>query len=102
MATSLIVGLGRSGVGLHLPAVRRLPRELRDPTRPVLGWDPAVGSGTEVPGVATVASAAEAAARADPTTTVTHVCTPPQDRADVLAALAAYGFRCFVIEKPLA
>ena len=102
MATSLIVGLGRAAAGLHLPALRRLPPELRDPAEPVLGWDPAVRAGTEVPGVVGVTSAADAAARTDPATTVTHVCTPPRDRAAVLAVLAAHGFRCFVVEKPLA
>ncbi|MFC3993342.1 Gfo/Idh/MocA family oxidoreductase [Actinoplanes siamensis] len=102
MSGSLIVGLGRSGAGLHLPALRRLPPELRDPMRPVLGWDPAVGSRAETAGVTVVASPAEAATRLDPATTVTHVCMPPRGRATVLAALAACGFRRFVIEKPLA
>jgi predicted dehydrogenase len=102
MLTSLIIGLGRAGAGLHLPALRRLPESLRDPGSDVLGLDPGIAPGAAFPGLTLVASARDAAVRTDPATTVVHLCTPPTARATVVAELAAHGFRRFLIEKPLA
>ncbi|WP_052720775.1 Gfo/Idh/MocA family oxidoreductase [Actinoplanes rectilineatus] len=102
MPASLIVGLGRAGSGLHLPALHRLPAAIRAPGDPVLGLDPHLDPGADLPGLTRVTSVAEAASRADAATTVVHLCTPPTDRAEIAATLAAYGFRRLIVEKPLA
>jgi len=102
MLTSLIVGLGRAGAGLHLPALHRLPPSLRDPGSDILGLDPGIAPGAGITGLTMVASARDAAVRCDPATSVVHLCTPPTARAAVVAELAEHGFRRFLIEKPLA
>lgn len=100
---SLVIGLGRSGAGLHLPVLRRL-RATAGPglfaDAPIVGCDPAGQRRTE--DVTWVTSVAEAAALLDPTVTVTHVCTPPTARVAVLTDLARHGFRNVIVEKPLA
>ncbi|WP_028647122.1 oxidoreductase [Nocardiopsis sp. CNT312] len=101
MLHTLIVGLGRSGEGLHLPSLAKA-RD-REPTLfapgPVLGFDPFL---PPVDGVLAVGSLAEAADRARPEDTVVHLCTPPHVRSGLLAALAETGYRRVIVEKPLA
>jgi predicted dehydrogenase len=102
MPHTLVVGLGRSGAGLHVPVLDRLrrthPALFSD--HPTVGFDPrrdlAVGNGIIVD------SLRQAAALLSPEDTVVHVCTPPTVRAPVLAGLAELGFRRLVVEKPLA
>jgi predicted dehydrogenase len=98
---SLIIGLGRSGAGLHLPVLLRL-RATPGPftPAPVIGVDPA--GGPDVPGLRHVPSIRHAAHLLDPRRTVVHVCTPPTTRAAVLTELAGHGFRNVLVEKPLA
>jgi hypothetical protein len=80
---SLIIGLGKSGAGLHLPVLLRLPG-----TRvPVVGVDPA--GVPDVPGLLAAPSIVDAARLLDPRDTVVHVCTPPTARVRVLTELAA-------------
>lgn len=93
---SLIIGLGRSGAGLHLRALLRL----RCGGSPVVGVDPA--GVPDVPGLVAARSVAHAARLLDTGDTVVHVCTPPTTRVPVLAELAAHGFRDVLVEKPLA
>src|SRR6266498_95970 len=85
---SFVVGLGRSGAGLHLPVLRRtagLPnaRQLLG-TEPPLVFDPRGLPGGEprgpLTGVTATRSLAEAAALAQTDRTVVHVCTPPTAR----------------------
>lgn len=93
---SLIIGLGKSGAGLHLPVLLRA----RGDRVPVVGVDP---SGVpDVPGLLAAPSIADAARLLDPRDTVVHVCTPPTIRASVLIELAEHGFRHVLVEKPLA
>ncbi|QHC32957.1 Gfo/Idh/MocA family oxidoreductase [Streptomyces sp. HF10] len=110
MLQPLVVGLGRSGSGLHLKTLARLARRTEaagDPlvALPVVGCDPRA----EAPGNAGAAGALtafgtldEALARIDPAATVAHVCTPPRLRYDVIARLAGHGIRRLIVEKPLA
>lgn len=103
MLHSLILGMGRAGRGLHLPALVRTrtlspgpfapgPVIAHDPFRPPLCLADVVTAGT----------LEEAAALAPPHRTVAHVCTPPQIRLTVLERLAGLGYRKIIVEKPLA
>lgn len=105
MFQTLIVGLGRSGRGLHLPVLSRArvtegyKHLFAD--RPVVTFDP-YSPGCGLPGTVLAGSLAEAADMTDPGRTVVHVCTPPAARVEVLEQLARFGFRKVLVEKPLA
>jgi predicted dehydrogenase len=107
MPHTVVVGLGRSGAGLHVPVLARLRRtcpELFGP-HPIVGFDPRAGlAQRDDPGGAVVVadSLDRLASLVPPEDTVVHVCTPPGVRVTVLASLAAQGFRRMVVEKPLA
>jgi predicted dehydrogenase len=102
---TLIVGLGRSGAGLHVPALTRarasLPAGLPFDSRPFITFDTRIGL-EPLLGTVRTGSLAAAAAMTDPESTVVHLCTPPTARAEVLTDLARYGFRKILIEKPMA
>ncbi|MFD9813452.1 hypothetical protein [Streptomyces sp. NPDC059080] len=103
MLRTLLVGLGRSGTGLHLPVLLRARRA--EPglfaAGPVVGVDP--GRTPAAPDGLTVAAGLRDARRLlDPDRTVVHLCTPPAVRDGVLEEVAALGFRRLVVEKPLA
>jgi predicted dehydrogenase len=103
MLRTLIIGLGRAGADLHLPVMRRL-RSGPGPWRssvPVVGYDPAVSPDALPPGIRLVDSLAEARSLLDPTTTVVHLCTPPEVRLEVLRELAELGFDLILMEKPI-
>ncbi|WP_062210045.1 Gfo/Idh/MocA family protein [Streptomyces sp. NBRC 109706] len=109
MLQTLVVGLGRSGRGLHLPVLNRLREralpavdaDLFDPGPP-LGYDPLpLPEGSAARGFTPVASLAEARDRLDPARTVVHLCTPPTERVELMAELIGLGFRSFVVEKPI-
>ncbi|AKH82327.1 hypothetical protein AA958_08905 [Streptomyces sp. CNQ-509] len=105
MLRTFIVGLGRSGRELHLPVLLRLRRRFPDlfSASPPLGYDtgPAGGPDDDAE-IETVGSLAAARLRLDPAATLVHVCTPPGERAGVLAALGELGFVNVLVEKPLA
>ncbi|CND50176.1 Uncharacterised protein [Mycobacterium tuberculosis] len=103
MLHTLIVGMGRSGQGLHLPALARV--RAADPgllaRTPVVAVDP-FRPPAGVPGVVAAGTLDEAARLRPPARTVVHLCTPPGTRASVLAGLARLGYRKIIVEKPLA
>ena len=105
MLQTLIVGLGRSGRGLHLPVLSRA--RAMEATKhlfadgPVVAFDPAGPEG-ELPGTVLASSLTEAADLTDPDRTVVHLCTPPTARIEVLEQLACLGFQKVLVEKPLA
>lgn len=92
----LIVGLGRSGAGLHLKVLQRIP------TGPPVACDPRPEAGRDLHGVTVTRSLADAARLLTPAHTVVHVCTPPATRPAVIAELAAHGFTKLLVDKPLA
>lgn len=100
----LVVGLGRAGAGLHLPALARIRRDgsaravLDD--APPLTFDVCPGRGGGLGAV--VDSLAQAASTTSPDRTVVHLCTPPTQRLESFACLAGLGYRRFIVEKPLA
>ncbi|GHE41446.1 Gfo/Idh/MocA family protein [Streptomyces capitiformicae] len=110
MLQPLVVGLGRSGSGLHLNTLGRLARRTAatgDPlvALPAVGCDPRAGGlrTLGMPGEVTAVTTLEQALQhVDPATAVVHVCTPPRLRHDLLAELAGHGFRRMIVEKPLA
>ncbi|MEU2925974.1 Gfo/Idh/MocA family oxidoreductase [Streptomyces sp. NPDC007251] len=113
MLQPLVVGLGRSGSGLHLRTLTRLARRSGGSggtgdlpvALPAVGCDPRAAALRPacVPGeVTVVATLEEAVAHVEPATAVAHVCTPPGVRHAVVAALAGHGVRRMIVEKPLA
>ncbi|WP_018685766.1 hypothetical protein [Actinokineospora enzanensis] len=111
MLGTLVVGLGRSGAGLHLPVLRRLGqgggRSFGRP--PITVYDPRLRTveitdllGREAADLAVAHSPRHAATLVDPARTVVHLCTGPTARLRPLTELAELGFRRFLVEKPLA
>lgn len=102
---TLVIGLGRSGLGLHLPVLARArvaaaSRHLFG-EEPMLAFDPYAADGTP-PGTIKVTSLTEATRLAEPSRTVVHLCTPPSVRVELLGHIARLGFRKVLVEKPLA
>ncbi|MGM9386536.1 Gfo/Idh/MocA family oxidoreductase [Streptomyces antibioticus] len=107
MERTLIIGLGRAGLGLHGAVLRRLRAAGRHPDlfdpAPVLTFDPlAPEAPARADDLRPVTSIAEARTLLDPERTVVHLCTPPVARLGLLRELAAAGFRRIIVEKPLA
>ncbi|MDQ0994386.1 hypothetical protein [Streptomyces sp. V3I7] len=104
MLQPLVVGLGRSGAGLHLTALARATAQAEHPLtiRPPVACDPRPEAGAGLTGVTVTRALSEAARLTPPETTVVHVCTPPADRVMVLTELAGLGYTRMIVEKPLA
>ncbi|MFV0138022.1 Gfo/Idh/MocA family oxidoreductase [Streptomyces sp. HMX87] len=104
MLQPLIVGLGRSGAGLHLKVLARANSTPDGPffSGPLIACDPRPEAGRGLRGVTVTSSITEAARLVSPPSTVVHVCTPPSSRAPVLTELARLGFTQLLVEKPLA
>jgi predicted dehydrogenase len=105
MPHTVVVGLGRSGAGLHLPVLTRLRAKFPElfGTQPIVGFDLRAGMALRDGGVAVVADSLDRLpALVPPGDTVVHVCTPPATRVAVLGSLAMHGFRRLVVEKPVA
>jgi predicted dehydrogenase len=102
MRHTVLVGLGRSGAGLHAPVLARLRHAQPGlfAAHPIVGFDPRPG--IAVGDVLTVDSLDRVAVLVPPGDAVVHVCTPPGVRVAVLEQLVDLGFRRFVVEKPLA
>ncbi|WP_055523796.1 Gfo/Idh/MocA family oxidoreductase [Streptomyces graminilatus] len=106
MERTLIIGLGRAGLGLHWAVLRRLRAagnhpDLFDPA-PVLTLDPlAPTAAARAEELRPVSSVAHARTLLDPERTVVHLCTPPVARLGLLRELTAAGFRRIIVEKPL-
>lgn len=106
MLRTLIVGLGRAGLGLHWAVLRKLRAAGEHPDlfapAPVLALDPTVVPTATGDGLLPVPSLERAVALLDPAETVVHLCTPPVTRLGLLRELSEAGFRRIVVEKPLA
>ncbi|MFH8659224.1 Gfo/Idh/MocA family oxidoreductase [Streptomyces afghaniensis] len=104
MLYTLIVGLGRSGLGLHVPVLSRarsqVPGTFAD--HPIVGVDPGDTARAERRDLLIADSLRRARDLLDPARTVVHLCTPPAVRAEVLREVAALGFSRILMEKPLA
>jgi len=107
MLRTLIVGLGRAGLGLHWHVLRRLRASEQHAgffsAEPPVACDIRDIRGIAAEnGLVAAGSLAEAPNLLDPATTMVHLCTPPTTRLAALQELAELGFRWMVVEKPLA
>lgn len=103
MLHTLILGLGRAGGELHLPALSRVRLahpELFAPG-PVLAYDP-FRPRFPAADVVVLQYLTEASVWAPPARTVVHLCTPPHLRSGMIERLARSGYRKIIVEKPLA
>jgi predicted dehydrogenase len=106
MQSTLIVGFGRAGRGLHWNVLRRLRGSGEHAglfrAEPPVVWDAKpIDRAVEEEGVRVAGNLDEARALLDPGHTVVHLCTPPAQRLPVLRDLARLGFRQILVEKPL-
>jgi predicted dehydrogenase len=101
---TLIVGLGRAGLGLHAPVLLRARSKVLDTfaDHPIVGVDPGNTPPAEQRDLLVADSLRRACDLLDPAHTVVHLCTPPAVRVEVLREVAALGFSRIVTEKPLA
>ncbi|MEU9184377.1 Gfo/Idh/MocA family oxidoreductase [Streptomyces sp. NPDC048484] len=104
MLQPLVVGLGRSGRGLHLKVLTRPAGSPDGPpwAAPPVACDPRPEAGRGLSGVRVTRSLTEACRLVCPASTVVHVCTPPSQRGALLTELAELGFDKLLVEKPLA
>lgn len=113
---AVVVGLGRAGMGLHIPVLEkiRLHSAAASPFGGVVGLVDTVESGTrralhrleydfgyEARGISCATSLADLKG-VDPDNTVVHICTPADDHASALRAATDAGFRRIIVEKPCA
>lgn len=113
---AVVVGLGRAGLGLHIPVLEKIRRDraapspfgsvvgLVDPVEAGIrraqhrleydhGYDPQrISCATSLAGLTGV----------DPDNTIVHICTPADDHAATLRAATEVGFRRIIVEKPCA
>jgi predicted dehydrogenase len=101
---TLIVGLGRAGLGLHVPVLLRARSRVLGTfaDQPIVGVDPGITAPAEQRDLLIVGSLRQACDLLDPARTVVHLCTPPAVRVEVLREVAALGFSRILTEKPLA
>jgi predicted dehydrogenase len=113
---AVIVGLGRAGMGLHIPVLEKIRREqgAASPFGSIVGLvDPVEGGirraqhrleydyGYDPRGVSCATSLGDLTG-VDPENTIVHICTPADDHAASLRAATEAGFRRIIVEKPCA
>lgn len=113
---AVIVGLGRAGLGLHIPILEKIRRDggAASPFGSVVGLVDRVEAGTRRalhrleydygydPRPIRCATSLADLTGVDPENTVVHICTPADDHAPALRAAAEAGFRRVIVEKPCA
>jgi predicted dehydrogenase len=112
---AVIVGLGRAGLGLHIPVLEKIRHDgaAVSPFGAVVGLvdtaEPATKRalhrlqydfGYDPERVSCAASIADLPV--DRENTIVHICTPADDHASALRAAAEAGFRRIIVEKPCA
>jgi predicted dehydrogenase len=113
---AVIVGLGRAGMGLHIPVLEKIRRDggAASPFGAVVGLVDTVETGTrralhrleydfgyDPDGVRCATSLADLT-DVDRDNTIVHICTPADDHAPALRAATDAGFRRIIVEKPCA
>jgi predicted dehydrogenase len=113
---AVVVGLGRAGMGLHIPVLEkiRLYSATASPFGGVVGLVDTVETGTRRalhrleydfgydPQRVSCATSLAGLTGVDPDNTVVHICTPAHDHAPALRAATDAGFRRIIVEKPCA
>lgn len=113
---AVIVGVGRAGLGLHIPVLEKIRHDsaAASPFGSVVGLVDAVEAGTRRglhrleydygydPRRISCATSLADLTGVDPDRTVVHICTPAHDHAPALRAATEAGFRRIIVEKPCA
>jgi predicted dehydrogenase len=113
---AVIVGLGRAGLGLHVPVLEKIRRDGAgmSPFGAVVGLVDTVEGGTRRalhrleydygydPGRVSCATTLGDLKGVDPDNTIVHICTPADDHAPALRAAIDAGYRRIIVEKPCA
>lgn len=113
---AVIVGLGRAGLGLHIPVLEKIRRDegAASPFGTVVGLVDRVEAGTSRarhrleydfgydPRPIRCATSLADLTGVDPENTVVHICTPADNHASDLRAATEAGFRRIIVEKPCA
>ncbi len=113
---AVVVGLGRAGMGLHVPVLEKIRHDgaATSPFGAVVGVVDSVGTGIKRalhrleydygydPRRVSCATSIADLTGVDPDNTVVHICTPADDHARALRAATDVGFRRIIIEKPCA
>lgn len=113
---AVVVGLGRAGLGLHVPVLEKIRRDraAASPFGAVVGIVDTAEAGIKRalhrleydygydPRRISCATSLADLTGVDPDTTVVHICTPADDHASALRAATEVGFRRIVVEKPCA
>lgn len=106
MVSSLVVGLGRAGAGLHLPVLSRLRATASYDSPfdggPIVVCDPARSARRSDDSVVHTSSLERGGDLLDPQRTVAHLCVPPSGRTGVIERVARLGISRVILEKPLA
>jgi predicted dehydrogenase len=113
---AVVVGLGRAGLGLHIPVLEKIRRGSATPSPfgAVVGLVDTVETGTrralhrleydfgyDARRVSCATSIADLP-DVDRDNTIVHICTPADDHAPALRAATDAGFRRIIVEKPCA
>ena len=113
---AVVVGLGRAGLGLHVPVLEKIRRDsvAASPFGAVVGLVDSVEVGIKRglhrlqydygydPGRISCAASLADLTGVDPDNTIVHICTPADDHASALRAATEAGFRRIIVEKPCA
>jgi predicted dehydrogenase len=112
---AVIVGLGRAGMGLHIPVLEKIRRgSPASPFGAVVGLVDTVEGGPKRalhrleydygydPDQVSCATSLAGLTDVDPDNTIVHICTPADDHASALRAATDAGFRRIIVEKPCA
>ena len=113
---AVVVGLGRAGLGLHIPVLEKIRHDgaAASPFGAVVGLVDRAEAGIRRslhrleydygydPGRVSCATSLADLTGVDPENTVVHICTPADDHAPALRAATDAGFRRIIVEKPCA
>jgi predicted dehydrogenase len=113
---AVVVGLGRAGLGLHIPVLEKIRHDnaAASPFGAVVGLVDSVEAGTRRglhrleydygydPGRVGCATSLAGLKDVDPDHTIVHICTPADDHVSALREATEVGFRRIIVEKPCA
>ncbi|MFL5540013.1 MAG: Gfo/Idh/MocA family protein [Longimicrobiaceae bacterium] len=113
---AVVVGLGRAGLGLHIPVLEKILHDSAavSPFGGVVGLVDSAEAGIKRalhrleydygydPRRISCATSLADLAGVDPDHTIVHICTPAHDHASALRAATEVGFRRIIVEKPCA
>jgi hypothetical protein len=113
---AVIVGLGRAGLGLHIPVLAKVRREVAEPSSfdrivaIVDNSESAIGSALHRlsdnfgynPATLSCATSLDGLKGINPEKSVIHICTPENDHLPIMQSAVSLGYRRIIIEKPCA